>query len=35
VLDQLALQRFPLLRDHEGHPCLRGLVADACQVISL
>lgn len=34
VRDQLEQQEFPLLRDHKGHPSLRGLVADGYEVIT-
>ncbi len=34
VRDQLEQRSFPLLRDHKGHPSLRGLVADGYEVIT-
>jgi hypothetical protein len=34
VRDELERQSFPLLRDHKGHPSLRGLVADGYEVIT-
>lgn len=34
VREQLERQQFPLLRDHKGHPSLRGLVADGYEVIT-
>lgn len=34
VRDELAQQAFPLLRDHKGHPSLRGLIVEGHQVIT-
>lgn len=34
VRDQLEQREFALLRDHKGHPSLRGLVADGYAVIT-
>ena len=34
VREELEAQGMPLLRDHKGHPSIRGLVADGYEVIT-
>ena len=34
VRDELERRDFPLLREHKGHPSLRGLVADGYEIIT-
>ncbi len=34
VRDELVANGVPLLRDHKGHPSVRGLVADGYEVIT-
>ena len=34
VREELEAQSMPLLRDHKGHPSIRGLVADGYEVIT-
>ena len=34
VRDELESSHFPLLREHKGHPSLRGLVADGHEIIT-